>query len=647
MSGSPMRKITGILLCLCLILTVITACGGNGNNADRDGKLNKYVEFRSVSGYYDGQKYSVELPYFIGESNNVLVQTENKNIAKIAEKIKHSSLKEGYQVSVSCVLTKGSLISVRLKGNYDKPNGKDSDIWATNYNVTENTFSSIAALDFPYSDNYEGWIQHYINERYKKSDKGITRVYNCRIPYLYYVEGGKLMSAVVFTKLNDNGKTMETVMEIDITDGPSPYFTKKEMQNIGEVTAVPDRLPPQNSTAGDLNDEYAIKVSYSDNRTNEFVCRLFYLGQKNPKFPEPFDALDLKITYEPGANYGGDYTKTYTFTDARGYKDFVLKTQYWGEKDWDAGIEEVCYIGVDSIDGIATGTIRGSGGMSEEELLILYPHDLYLATKMIPGAHAALNLSNPSKTYIYKDPKDKSNRDLAFIVKDGQVISVDTAASYEYSRYDENLGLSRLVSDQNSRASDLEVKTVSSIKKQYDVQEILPDYADADLLTGDDRMITVDIKIPRVAARVSNAVQINKMIAAFNPHMIKVVQELHAGNLKVMAEGDLVGYLAMDYSVYSRDHADALVVESKGYIFQGGGGNAYLIIYYDSDTGNIMTAREYIKKCGITEESVLAKCKTADYIPSFPGDTAVKTIYDVKFAVDNSGKVILYSEMGD
>ena len=641
-----MRKNTGILLCLCMIMTVITACGSIGSPAGQDGKVSKYVEFRSVSGYYDGKKYSADLPYFIGESDKASVRAENKNIDKIAKKIKNSSKEKGYRVNVSCVMTRGNLISVRIKGNYDNPHGTDRDIWATNYNVKENTFSSIAALDFAYSDNYEGWLQKYVNELYKKSDDGKTRIYNFRVPYLYYVENGKLMAAVVFTKLNDGSETSETEREIDITKGPSPYFSQRGMQNIGEVTAVPDSLPLPDSTADDLNDEYAIKVTYPDTKTNESVCQLFYLGQKNPKFPKPFDALDLKITYEPGANYGGDYTKIYTFTDNRGYKDFVLKTQYWGEKDWSAGIEEVCYVGADSIDGAATGTIRG-GGMSEEELLILYPHDLYLAAKIIPGTHAALNMSNPSKVYIYKDPKDKSNRDLVFIVKNGQVVSVDTAAGYEYSRYDERLGLSRPVSDQNSRASDLEIKTVSSIKKQYDVQAVLPDYADADLLTGNDRLITVDIKIPRVTASVPCAAQINKMIAAFSPYMLRVTRELEAGNLKVLAEGDLTGYLAMDYNVYRHNHAAALVVESKGYIFQGGGGNAFLIAYYDCDTGNIMTAREYLEKCGITEKNVLKKCTAENYTPSYPGDSVVKTIYDVKFAVDSNGKIILYSEMGD
>ena len=638
-----MKRKIFMIFCLCFIAAGIAACG----KTPAGGDLNKYIEMESVTGYYDGEEYTVDLPYFIDGDGNVLLQSENKNIHSFADKIKASTKEAGYKVEASCVLTGDSLISVRLKGSYDAPEGTDSDLWAANYNTADNTSSSIATSEFPNADSYQGWLQHYIRELFLESEGGHVRIYNFNIPYVYYIEDSKLMAAVTFTQLSDKGQTLQTALEVDITRGAEPYFSQEEIKNIDEMFFEPDGLPSSDLDNDDVNDEYAVKVTYWDSAANEFTSQLFALGQRKPSFPKLFNELNLTITYEAAANFGGDYTKVYTFTDERGYKNFVLKTQYWGEKEWESGIEEVCYVGVSFIDGIGTGTIRGSGSMSEEELLALYPHDLYLAGKIISQTHAALTMSNPSKAYIYKDPNDYNNRDLVFIVKDGQVISVDTAASYEYSRYDPLLGLSSLFSEKNDKASELKVKTASAFSGQFDVQEVLPDYVDADLLTGDDRIITIDMKVPQIVADVPGAAAINERIVALNPYAVRVARELNAGNLGVLAEGDLIGYLSMDYDVYTYKQAAALVVEFKGSIFHGGGGNVYLIVYYDCDTGNVMTVREYIAKCGISEESILAKCKEEEYLPSFPSDIAVKTIYDIKLAVQSTGQIMFYSEMGD
>ena len=112
---------------------------------------------------------------------------------------------------------------------------------------------------------------------------------------------------------------------------------------------------------------------------------------------------------------------------------------------------------------------------------------------------------------------------------------------------------------------------------------------------GDDRRITVDIKVPQIAADVPDSDRINRMITDFQPYMMRVADQLSRGNLSVLSEADLVGFLSMDYQVFNYNNAAALVVEAQGYIFHGGGGNVYLIVYYDCDTGNIMTAREYLK----------------------------------------------------
>ena len=638
-----MKRRIFIACCLCFIVAGFAACGKTSAGGD----LNQYIEMESVTGYYDGQEYTVDLPYFIDRDGNVLLESENKNIQGFADKIKASTKEAGYKVEASCVLTADSLISVRLKGSYDAPKGTDSDLWATNYNTAENTSSSIATSEFPNADSYQAWLQHYIRELFLESEDGHVRIYNFNIPYVYYIEDSKLMAAVTFTQLSDKGQTLETALEIDITRGAEPYFSQEEIQNIDEMFFEPDGLPSSDLNNDYVNDEYAVKVTYWDSAANEFISQLFALGQRKPSFPTLFNELNLTITYEDAANFGGDYTKVYTFTDDRGYKNFVLKTQYWGEKEWESGIEEVCYVGVSFIDGIGTGTIRGPGSMSEEELLALYPHDLYLAEKIGSQAHATLTMSNPSKAYIYKDPNDYNNRDLVFIVKDGQVISVDTSASYEYSRYDPLLGLSSLFSEKNDKASELKVKTASMFSGQFDVLEIAPDYYGLEWLASDDRTITVDINVPEVLGDVPGAAAINQRIVDLNPYAVRVVSELNAGNLGVLAEGDLIGYLFMDYEVFKYKQAAALVLEFKGSIFHGGGGNVYLIVYYDCDTGNVMTAREYIEKCGISEESVLAKCEEEKYMPSFPSDIAVETIYDIKFAVDSSGEVMLYSEIGD
>ncbi|MDD2621071.1 MAG: hypothetical protein PHC92_10435 [Syntrophomonadaceae bacterium] len=200
---------------------------------------------------------------------------------------------------------------------------------------------------------------------------------------------------------------------------------------------------------------------------------------------------------------------------------------------------------------------------------------------------------------------------------------------------------------EKSEALGLVVDTVSSVHETFDVAEVLPDYVDADLLTGEDRLIKVDVNVPQVDASVPGAEEINQKIADFDPYMMLVVEGLNAGDLSVLVNGDLLGSLTMDYDVYSYNQAEALVVESKKYLFHAGGGNSFLIVYYDSESKKIITAAEYLEKCGITQESLLERCAEENYAPSYPGDTVVKTIDDVKFAVDNSGTLMLYTELAD
>jgi len=200
---------------------------------------------------------------------------------------------------------------------------------------------------------------------------------------------------------------------------------------------------------------------------------------------------------------------------------------------------------------------------------------------------------------------------------------------------------------EKGEAAGLLVDTVSSVHETFDVAEVLPDYVDADLLTGEDRLIKVDINVPQVDASVSGAEEINQRIAEFDPYMMLVAEELKAGNLSVLVNGDLMGSLSMNYEVYSYQQAEALVVESKKYLFHAGGGNSFLMVYYDADSKKVITAGEYLEKCGITEESVLQRCAEENYAPSYPGDTVVKTIDDVIFAFDNAGTLMLYTELAD
>lgn len=639
------RKIY-IIICLCLIIVALTACG-SGKNHDADGNLSKYVEFRPVTGYYEGREYTVELPYLIEEENKVIAKSENRNVEQFAEKIRNSTRESGYIVDASCVLTDDTVVSIRLRGDYETVYGPGSEIWATNYNIADGTSSSIATNQFPHSDNYEAWLQNHIMQTYQDPGNGELRIYNFYVPYVYYMEEDRLMAAVVFTGLQDGGEMWQKALDIDITDGPEPYFTAEQMENIDEMMFIPADLPLLDSSEEQINDEYGITISYWDNHSNDYTYELFALGQMNPAFPDIFDSLKVEITFDKGEVHGSDYIKAYKYKDNFGRSNFVLMTRYWGEKNWGKGVEQICYVGVDFIDGAISGTIRGPGFMSEDELLVRYPHDLYLATDIKPAAHLALNMSKPSKVYIYKDPNDQSNRDLAFVVKDGQVVSVDTAESYEYSRYDSMLGNSKPVSQKNNQASALKVKTTISYENQYDVLEVLPDYPDAEMWTGEERMITVDINAPQVDATVPDAGKINRILADYQSNAVRIAEELKKGNRSVLAEGDLIGYLSLDYNVYNFINAAALVVGSRGHIFHGGGGNAYLIVYYDCDTGNIMTAREYLYKCGVTEESVLGKWAAEHQSLLFPEDMLVKSIYDVKFAIDKGGNVIIYEEFSD
>ncbi len=640
-----MKRILGIIICLIIVAAALAACGGKQGGLDKE--LAKYVELRSVTGYYNGEKYTVDLPYFLGGEDSVLVRNENREVDQFAERIKNSSKEEGYKVEASYVLTDGKWISLRLIGTSDSAPGEAAgEIWATNYNVEDQTLVWAATRDFPHSDNFDAWLQHYVRDMYKESDGSKVRVYNFNAPYLYYVENAKLMAAVTFTELRDGGEMREAAMEIDVTDGPEPYFNAAGMQTIGEMTFDADNgIPSIEASADWISDEYAITITYWDESSSEPFYQMFAVGQTDPVFPSIFHKLDLKITYEAGNPFAGDYTKVYTFTDDRGFKNFVLKTDYWGEKDWESGFEIISYIGADTIDGALIGTIRGHHGMREGQLLNLYPHDLFIAEEINSQAHLTINMSRPSKAYVYKDANGRDSTDLVFIVKDGIVISIDTASSYEYSRYDERLGLARPLSSKNNKGSGLEVNTAFSHKKTYDIGDVLPSYVDIDQLTGDDRLIRVDIQVPRVVDSVPGAAEINKMISNFSPYIIEIAEGLNRGDLGALIQSDLIGYAGMYYNTYNYRNAAALVVEAGGYLFQAGGSTSYLIIYYDCDTGNIMTPREYLEKCQITEERVLEECADQNYVPSYPGYGNINSIYDVKFVLDEDGNLILYTEL--
>jgi hypothetical protein len=641
------RKLLFIAL-LCFFVSVAAACGDG--KTDINGDLVKYIEFHPVSGFYEGKAYTVNLPYIIDELYTVDIRSANKNIDRFADIIKESSKDSGYKVEASCVLTGENLISIRLTGKYDSGPDKNENIWAVNYNIEDNTAESIATTDFPYSENYRAWLQFYLNEYYKGAENGNVRIYDFNVPFIYYTDESKLMAAATFIKLSDGGIIQSSFAEVDISQGPRPYFTEEELANIGDIIYNGydgfDQLPVSGS-AEYINDEYAIALTYFDDDANKYASHIFALDQPAPVFPKIFDAFTLTVSFEENRLPSGDYTKVYTFTDNAGYKRFVLKTQYWGEKDWKSGFEKIIYVGTDYVGDAYIGSLRGYMWGGEEELIASYPHDLYVASQVIPDAHSVINMSKPSKAYIYKDPNDYSNKDLVYIVKNGIIISMDIASSYEYSRYDTALKLSKPVSTANSKASGLDVKTVSSYKGEFDVQDVLPDYIDGDILTGEDRPIRVNINVPGVDPKVPDAAKINKLIANFSPYTLRIAEKLNNGDLKVLAEVDLLGYAAMDYKVYNYNNAAALVVKSEGYLFQAGGGIGYLIVYYDCDTGNIITAREYLKKCGIAESDLLQLSSEKGYTPSIIWGGVIKSAYDVNFVVDDGGEIILYTEMAD
>lgn len=640
-----MKKKLLLTLLLCFLLALISSC--KGAKADVNSDLSKHIEFQSVSGFYQGKAYTVDLPYLINEPYSADINSANENVDRFADLIEKSSKESGYMVEASCFLTEEDLISIRISGKNDQGQHPDESIWVTNYNIPRHQVESIASLDFPHSENYRAWLQLHLNEYYKKAENGNVRIYNFDLPYIYYDEDLKLMAVATFTKLYDGGTRQAFFAEIDISQGPEPYFTEAELSRIDDIIYNGYDSLTLSDLLENINDEYGIVLSYFDVESDKHESQLFALGQSAPTFPKIFDSLDLKVSFEENQLSAGDYTKVYSFFDAAGYKRFVLKTQYWGEKDWKAGFEKVIYVGTDYVSDASTGSIRGYIWMDEKELMTIYPHDLYVSDKVNLDAHAVINEIKPSKAYIYKDPNDYSNRDLVYVVKNEAVISMDVASSYEYSRYDTAFKLSKPLSSLNNKPSALVVKTILSYKGEFDVFDVLPDYVGGNMLEGEDRLIKVDINIPQVESKVPDSAKINEMIANFDPYIRRVAEGLNKGNLRVLAESDLLGYVAMDYNVYNYKDVAALVVKSEGYLFEAGGGTGHLIIYYDCDTGNIITAREYLKKCGISEDNLLKLCAEKEYFPSTSWYQAVNTAYDVLFAVDDKGKIILYTAFGD
>lgn len=343
-------KIKVLIVTLLWFLTIFaTACGDGKTGSEADEALAKYIDFRTVNGFYDGKEYSVNLPYLIDDLGTADIRSAIESIDRFANLIIESTMESGYMVEASCVLIEDDLISIRLTEKYDSRLGnnqnvgnlsegqgggeqgkysgvsdKNESIWAVNYSIADNMTNYMATTDFPHSENYRAQLQSYLNEYYKAADNGNVRIYNFDVPFIYYADNSKLIAAATFTKLSDGGIIQSSFAEADITQGPNLYFTKEELANISDIIYNGydglDVLPVWGS-AGDINDEYAIVVTYFDDNANKFESHIFALNQPTPVFPKVFDALTLKISYEDNQMSSGDHTKVYTF---------IIPPQYMG-----------------------------------------------------------------------------------------------------------------------------------------------------------------------------------------------------------------------------------------------------------------------------------------------------------------------------
>ncbi|MDR1247242.1 MAG: hypothetical protein LBK57_09475 [Clostridiales Family XIII bacterium] len=366
-------------------------------------------------------------------------------------------------------------------------------------------------------------------------------------------------------------------------------------------------------------DEYSFIFTNSGDFLPVSLCGKQYA------LPTDINEISKKPQY---TDYFADYLTEITYGGSR-YRapsDFLIETLNYNMPSADDALEVVVYMCTDVWR--EPTTYRGVAvGFSEKELLRLYPDDLYYLDKDEASGSNEIYLRNKDfdRAYFYR-PNDQTANDITFYIKDGEISFIEMTAAYERRyAYGGAADFENLVNKPTDEKSEFTVETAAEFYKEL---ELLEDTEDA--FTA-----RISIKIPVVSESTAHADAINS--TTYSDYYIDMIDQFKTGDFSVLYPGpERYAEYSIDYEVHTWNGAAALMINSTYFLENAGGGWNRTVWYYDCDTGNVMSARQYARKCGVDEAAIIKQ-----YNDNSAFD-CINSVYEANFYIDETGDIVTF-----
>lgn len=228
-------------------------------------------------------------------------------------------------------------------------------------------------------------------------------------------------------------------------------------------------------------------------------------------------------------------------------------------------------------------------------------------------------------------PEDQTSRDITFYIKDGEVSFIEIIAAFERRYvYGGESGPENLVIQPANKKSEFQIETAAEFSGEI---ELTWEKLGMTGYQGEPYTVRVSIRVPKVSDNVSNgdAINVNMGLEQY----LETVSQLEAGDYSELYQGRLAEY-SIDYEVHTWNGAAALVANMAYGIVEAGGGRHRTVWYYDCDTGNVLSPRQYARKCGVGEAAILKQYNDSSEFGY------INSVYEANFYIDEAGKIVTF-----
>ena len=381
-------------------------------------------------------------------------------------------------------------------------------------------------------------------------------------------------------------------------------------------------------------DTFQIMDEYSFVFTDGEDLRTINIADRKFTLPDYMKETGRKLEY---TDYYADYLTHISYErpgvrgQSAGNAGFLMETLNYNMPNTDDALAVVIYMCTDGP--WEPKTYRGIvAGSSEKDLLRLYPDDLYYLGKGEASGDNEIYRRNKDFDYAYfYFPKDKTSRDITFYIKDGMVSFIEMISAYERRYvYGGESDSENLVNKQTHEKSEFQVETAAAF---FGKIELPWEKIGKPGNTREPYTSQINIKLPRVSDNVSNADAINSNTGLEN--YLEAVNQFEAGDYSLLYQERLAEY-SVDYEVHTWKGAAVLVLNEAYGLVEAGGGRHRTVWYYDCDTGNVISSRQYSKKCGIDEAVIVKQYNdNAEF-------GIINSVYETNFYIDEAGKIVTF-----